>query len=143
LAFALVLLGGTALFVRGLGQMVYREPGWRVDGMLIGRVALTGPNYEGARQQIQYLTDLQRRLSTLPGVESASASMSPPTSVFYSSSGLIIEGRAETSFLVSNEAVSPRYFETLGIALKEAMAYALFLAINFPANARGVKVLML
>lgn len=119
LAFALVLLGGTGLFVRGLGQMVYREPGWRVDGVLIGRVTLTGPNYQRARQQIQYLTDFQRRLSTLPGVESASVSMSPPTSIFYSSSDVIIEGRAEMSFLVSNEAVSPRYFETLGIPLKE------------------------
>jgi putative ABC transport system permease protein len=49
--------------------------------------------------------------------------MSPPTSIYYSTTDVVIEGRTETSFLLNNEAISPQYFETLGIPVKEGRSF--------------------
>jgi predicted permease len=122
-AFALVLLGGTGTLVHALRQIVESDPGWQVDGVLVGRIGLDGPNYASPRQQAQFLDLLQTRLAALPGVQNAAISLSSPTWIYNANTPMDIEGREETA-LLNFEMISPPYFETLGIPIKQGRAFS-------------------
>jgi putative ABC transport system permease protein len=122
-AFALVLLASTGAFVRGLTRVIRVDPGWRVDGVLIGRIGLDGPNYARLPLQTQFLARLRERLASLPGVQEAALSLSTPTWIYNSSSDIVPDTDEKPTLLVNNETVSPRYFEALGIPLKEGRSF--------------------
>src|SRR4029434_8641658 len=41
-AFAMILLAGAGLFLRGLQHFINSDPGWRVDGLLMAQTSLRG-----------------------------------------------------------------------------------------------------
>jgi len=119
LAFSLLLLTGAALFVRGIERFATADPGWRVDGLLSGRLALTGPRYATPPQRFAFFRDVEQRLRALPGVQDVALSQSVTAGGFNSSGGVIVEGHdtggpQPEMFL---EQVSTRFFDTLGIRL--------------------------
>lgn len=122
-AFALVLLASTGAFVRGLTRVIHLDPGWRVDGVLIGRIGLDGPNYAKLPQQTQFLARLRERLASVPGVQEAALSFSAPTWIYNSNSDIVPDTDEKPTLLANNETVSPRYFEALGIPLKEGRSF--------------------
>jgi putative ABC transport system permease protein len=69
MAFALVLLAGGGLFLRGLQRFLGSDPGWKVDGLLTGRITLTGTRYSQREARSLFLERLQERLGSLAGVE--------------------------------------------------------------------------
>jgi predicted permease len=122
-AFALILLSGAGLFLRGLQRFTHLDPGWNVNGLLTAQVRLQGAKYEDEKQRRAFLEQLERRVSMLPGVQHAALSSSQPVWSFSSSSPFIIEGQPEPdpsrvpeSF---GELISEHYFETLGFRLIE------------------------
>ena len=127
-ALALVLLTGASLFVRGLHRFTHRDPGWRVDGLLTGWLSLPGTKYERSDQQLAFFQRLEERLAALPGVERAAISSSLPIWAFGSSHTIVVEGRpappAGQEPLVYAESVSPGYFETIGIQLRQGRVFA-------------------
>jgi putative ABC transport system permease protein len=120
-AFALVLLTGGGLFLRGLQRFGERDPGWRVDGLLTAQLAFRGPNYSTPAQRIAFFHVFETRVLALPGVADVAISSSQPIGGFNSSGPLIAEGQPEPApghySEVFNEIVSLRYFNTLGIRL--------------------------
>jgi putative ABC transport system permease protein len=122
-AFALMLLAGAAVFIRGLRDVMVINPGWHVDGVLIGRIGLDSPNYARPPQQVQFFNRLQQQLAALPGVKNAAISSSPPTWIFHSSSDFRLESPGAPTILANHEIVSPQYFETLEIPLKEGRTF--------------------
>lgn len=122
-AFALVLLAGAGLFLRGLQRFTNQDPGWRVDGLLTAQIGLQGPNYSTPAQRATFYNQLEERLRALPGVEGVALSGSATVWGFNSSGSFKIEGQPEpkpgewpeTYF----EPISTNYFETLGIRLLE------------------------
>jgi putative ABC transport system permease protein len=126
-AFALVLLTGAGLFLRGLQRFAHQDPGWRVDGLVTAQVRPQGSNYATEAQRRTFLQQLEERLSALPGVESVALSRSQPVWGFNSSGSVVIEGQPvpEAGQLpeVFFEPVSPRYFETLGLRLLEGRTF--------------------
>ena len=120
-AFALVLLTGAGLFVRGLQRFSERDPGWQVDGLLTAQLGLRGPNYAAPQQRQTFWDRLEERLRALPGVENVALAGSQPIFSFNGSGGIFIDGQPmpapghepEVFF----EAVSTAYFDTLGIRL--------------------------
>ncbi|MBO0719778.1 MAG: ABC transporter permease [Blastocatellia bacterium] len=122
-AFALVLLAGAGLFLRGLQRFINLDPGWRLDGLVTAQLSLTGDNYAKAEQRRAFFQRLEERLAALPGVERVALANSQPVWGFYSSGSFRIEGRPvpepgkfpEIIF----EPVSVGYFDTLGIRLLE------------------------
>ena len=120
-AFALVLLTGSGLFLRGLQRFGQRDPGWRVDGLVTAQLGLRGPNYAKPEQRLAFFTALDERLRALPGVVDVAFSSSQPIGGFNSSGPLVAEGQPEPQQghyrEVFIENVSPRYFQTLGIRL--------------------------
>jgi putative ABC transport system permease protein len=120
-AFALVLLTGSGLFLRGLQRFGQRDPGWRVDGLVTAQLGLRGPNYAKPEQRLAFFKALDERLRALPGVVDVAFSSSQPIGGFNSSGPLVAEGQPEPQQghyrEVFMENVSPRYFQTLGIRL--------------------------
>jgi predicted permease len=126
-AFALVLLTGAGLFLRGLQRFANLDPGWRVDGLLTAAVSPQGANYESEAQQRAFYQRLEEKLAAIPGVEHVALSSSQAVWGFNSSDGFRIEGQPESAPgqwpEVFMESVSPRYFETLGIRLLEGRVF--------------------
>ena len=127
-AFALVLLTGAGLFLRGLQRFVQLDPGWRVDGLLTAEFNLRGANYTTPAQRVAFYQRLEERLRVLPGVQQVSLSGSQPAWSFYSSGGVVLEGQAEGPRgqlpEVFFEPVSPHYFETLGVRVLAGRTFA-------------------
>ncbi|HXG64046.1 MAG TPA: ABC transporter permease [Blastocatellia bacterium] len=136
-AFALVLLTGAGLFLRGLQRFGNLDPGWRVDGLLMAQIGLQGPNYVNAPQRAEFARRLEERLGALPGVQQVALSASQPVWGFNSSGSFRVEGEPEPLPgqwpEVFFEPVSPRYFETLGVRLLEGRAFTPADAADRPA----------
>jgi predicted permease len=126
-AFALVLLAGAGLFLRGLERFTHLDPGWRVDGLLTAQLGLRGANYTNAPQRVTFYQQLEERLRVLPGVEQIALSASQLVWGFNSSGSYIIEGQPEPppgqwpEFF--QEPVSLHYFETMGIRLLQGRVF--------------------
>ncbi|MET0659317.1 MAG: ABC transporter permease, partial [Steroidobacteraceae bacterium] len=120
-AFAVILLTGAGLFVRGLERFANRDYGWRPDGLFTGQLNLQNTRYTSPDQRKIFYEQLEERLRAIPGVRQVAISNSLPVWGFNSSGGVFIEGQPEPEPgklpAVSFEAVSSGYFDTLGLRL--------------------------
>jgi putative ABC transport system permease protein len=127
MALALVLLAAGGLFVRGLHGFVARDPGWTVDHLLTALVNLPGPRHRG-EPGAAFLDRLQQRLTTLPGVQSAAVADGlplwengqPVRSLWVLGTPAPRPGEGPTTF---SYAVTPSYFRTVGLALREGRLF--------------------
>ena len=127
-ALALVLLTGAGLFIGGLHRFMRQDPGWRVDGLLTGWLRLDSSKYPSPDQWRSFVERLDERLAAIPGVAQTAVSSSLPIWAFGASRGFVIEGQPAPALgqapLVHTEAVTPRYFETFGIALRQGRFFS-------------------
>jgi predicted permease len=126
-AFAMVLLAAAGLFLRGLQRFINADPGWRVDGLMTAQMNLRGEKYADDKQRVAFLTEMENRLRTLPGVEHVAIGDSQPVFSFNSSSSFLVEGRPEPPpdkypemFF---EPISSDYFATLGARLQQGRTF--------------------
>jgi len=128
-ALSMVLLVGSALFVRNLTGLVTKDAGFDRDGLLVVNVDVLSPvsAHAAAGDRAPDLTvwygELLRRLREIPGVRAASLSRKPPISneLGYWFDSFTLEGKpldptrpttpGGRTFL---NAVSPGYFATMG-----------------------------
>lgn len=126
-AFAMVLLAAAGLFLRGLQRFINSDPGWRVDGLLTAQMGLRGEKYKDDKQRVVFLTQLEDRLRTLPGVEHVAIGSSNPVFGFQSSSSFLVEGQPEPPPdklpEMFYEPVNGEYFETLGARLQQGRTF--------------------
>ena len=126
-AFAMVLLAAAGLFLRGLQRFINADPGWQVDGLMTAHMNLRGEKYAENKQRVVFLTQLEERLRTLPGVQQVAISVSHPVFGFHSSSSFLVEGRPEPppdKYLeIFYEPVSNDYFATLGARLQQGRTF--------------------
>jgi len=121
------LLAGAGLFLRGLQRFINADPGWQVDGLLTAQMSLRGEKYKEDKQRVVFLTELENRLRTLPGVQHVAIAGSHPVFGYNSSSSFLVEGRPEPPpdkypemFF---EPISGDYFETLGARLRQGRTF--------------------
>jgi predicted permease len=133
---ALVLLTGAGLFISGLERFVQISPGWRVDGLVFGHLTLRGTNYNRSFQRNLFISELERRLAAVPGIQSVGLSSWVPVWPFESSGGFEVEGRpipkGQPVPEVYHESVSTKYFETLGLRLREGRVFTSADTTNSP-----------
>jgi predicted permease len=126
-AFAMVLLAAAGLFLRGLQRFLNSDPGWQVDGLVTAQMSLQGEKYTNEKQRVVFLTELENRLRTLPGVQHAAIAVSQPVFSFNSSMPFLIEGRPEPppdKFPeIFYEPVSSDYFQTLGARVQQGRTF--------------------
>lgn len=126
-AFAMVLLAAAGLFLRGLQRFVNADPGWQVDGLVTAQMTLRGEKYKDDKQRVVFLTELENRLRSLPGVQHAAIGNSQVVFGFNSSSPFLVEGRPEPPQdqlpEMFYESVSNDYFATLGARLKQGRTF--------------------
>jgi putative ABC transport system permease protein len=136
-ALALVLLVGAGLLIRSLWRLQQIEPGFKPDKLLSMQLEFPASRYHDNAQVMSFVTGLNERLAALPGVESVGAADSLPLSPVGITSTIFIEGKADlraepddptygdgasgpSAFLCR---VSPAYFRTLGIPLRQGREF--------------------
>jgi predicted permease len=118
-ALSLVLLIGTGLFVRSLGNLHDIDSGFRADNTVIVTVDPSRNGYKGQRLR-DFYEKLRLDVETLPGVQSVSLANITPLSGSRWNGSIAIEGyqwKDDEKKYVDMNAVGPRYFETVGIPL--------------------------
>ena len=136
IAFCVVLLAGSAFFVRGLQRYLARSPGWQVDGLIKGTMTLTENHYPTEASRHVFHQRLLERVARLPGVDGVALAVSLPLRDYTTPLAFLPEGRetpppGQEPFAYHN-IVSADYFSLLGIPLLEGHAFS---PADVPANA--------
>ncbi len=118
-ALALVLLAGAGLVVNGLRSFAGLNPGWKIEGVTMGRLNLPTGKYTNGAALRQFATRLEERLAALPGHESSALASTLPISSFREATNLEITGRSApprgSEPMRYRNGVSPGYFDVLGM----------------------------
>jgi putative ABC transport system permease protein len=124
------------LLIRSVWRLQQIEPGFNPDKLLSMQLEFPASRYHDNAQVMSFITELNERLAALPGVESVGAADSLPLSPVGRTSTIFIEGKADlraepddpngegasgpSAFL---SRVSPGYFRTLGIPLRQGREF--------------------
>jgi predicted permease len=116
-ALSIMVLAGAGLLVRTLENLKNTALGFDQRNVLLFGIDPTLNGYTDAQTRSLY-SELQERLTALPGVRSASYSFDALLSGNLWSTSFRIEGQTQTKQEVANGlSVGPKFFETLGIPL--------------------------
>jgi predicted permease len=116
IALSLVLLIGAGLFLRSFARIMGVDLGFRTENVLAMNIALPELRYGTADRRLRFFQELDQRASALPGVQAVAFANRLPLRGGWST-GVEIEGVAESYTAPQAQAVSMGYFETLGIPL--------------------------
>lgn len=118
-ALSVLLLVGAGLFVRSLSNLMQTNLGIDAGRMVSFRVELDANGYTGERGKA-FIKQLRDRLAATPGVSNAAFASQQLLSGSAWSNYITIEGQSfdpERRFWSYNNAVSPGFFGTMGIAI--------------------------
>lgn len=118
-AFALVLLIGTGLLGQTVKHLVQLSPGFKTTGMTSVAVTMPGARFATLAQQVAFEEAMLARLSQIPGVITASASIGLAATPAMGAT-LHIEGRPATDGLteVGYTSIAPGLAEQLGVPIE-------------------------
>jgi len=121
-ALSLVLLVGAGLMVRSFTKLQRVDAGINPEHVMTVEVPLSRAKYPKEAQQSAFFQQLMARVGTLPGASSAAAVSDLPLMGGWGRS-LTVEGRPVLSVgqapMINHAVVTPNYFHTMGIALRE------------------------
>jgi putative ABC transport system permease protein len=127
-ALAVTLVSAAGLLIKSFVALHNVALGFRPENVLVMRATVAAPFSVGIPRTRQFFRDMLARVSTLPGVLAAGATMAPPAYVD-STGGYIIDqlpaqpdwSRAPSVVL---SVVAPGTFTTLGIPLKSGRDFS-------------------
>ncbi len=126
-ALALVLLTGAGLLLKSFVRLENVNPGFNPQNVLTAEISLPKLRYPDKKTQINFLNELDRRVSSLPGVRNAGMTIILPMSGINSDSSFKIEGRpvddAHPGPDEEIRLVSADYFRTLEIPLLQGRSF--------------------
>jgi len=116
IGLAVVLLVTSGLMIRSVRELFVAQVGYRPDGVLTARVALSSGRARS--QPVNLLWDeVIQRVSALPGVTSVAVGSCAPVGDHCEGTSISVAGHSEDAH-VSYHVVSPGYFATLGIPIE-------------------------
>jgi predicted permease len=127
-ALSVLLLIGAGLLIKSFVLLRDVNPGFDAKNVLTMRVSLFDPRYRDHRLQVNFFRELTSRVSALPGVEAAGATVTLPLggSNFGVGTGFVLEGRPlgpEESFQTEYFTVTSDYFKTMRIPVKTGRSF--------------------
>ena len=119
IAIAVALLFTATALGRSFAKLLEVSPGFSADRVWTASVQLPERSYSASASHASFFSNLVDRIAALPGVESASASISLPFSSGGYTADLYLPGRPELSVRPAArvDQVLPNYFETMKITL--------------------------
>src|SRR5262245_18589551 len=117
----LTLLVTAGLLLRGLQRAQTLDPGFRTDQALVARLDLRQQGYDQSRAAV-FHQRLIERMEAMPGVKSVSLASITPFDA--RDLGQVIPEGSSQEVSVDYNAISPKYFETLGIPLLQGRAFS-------------------
>jgi putative ABC transport system permease protein len=124
IALAVVLLAGAGLLFRSFTQLMGTDAGFRVERVLSARLNLPPARYDKPGATVRFEEQLLEGVASLPGVQSVAAVSHPPFS-YADKWPFALEGRTAPDQRLSadNRAVSPNYYEVMGIPLRRGRLF--------------------
>jgi predicted permease len=124
IALAVVLLAGAGLLLRSFTQLVGTDPGFRVERVVSARLNLPPARYDKPGATVRFEEQLLEGVAGLPGVQSVAAVSHPPFS-YADKWPFALEGQTapEQRLSADNRAVSPNYYEVMGIPLRRGRIF--------------------
>lgn len=123
IALASMLLIGAGLAMKSFVNLQRVNPGIRPDHVLTFRMRLPTDNlYKSSREQAQFYRRVLDKVQALPGIQSAGLTDVLPLGQQNDREYFTIENRPlppEQSLVADFRRVSPQYFGTMGIALRQ------------------------
>jgi putative ABC transport system permease protein len=120
-AVSFVLLIGAGLLISSFFHLQKLDPGFRADHLLTAKIDLPELKYPDREHRIPFFDDVIRRVSALPGVQSAALAGNLPLTYNGDSMYIGVEGipdpPPDQERDVIYRAVGPGYFSTMGIQL--------------------------
>jgi putative ABC transport system permease protein len=119
-ALAMVLLLGAGLLFKSFLRVRGIDPGFKPEHTLSLTIDLTLSRYPTPKGQARFFQQVLEGIKSIGGVQSVGGSGSPPLAGRMNSvSDLAVEGRSERIPLTFVAQVSPDYFRTMGIPLRQ------------------------
>jgi putative ABC transport system permease protein len=120
-ALAMLIVSGAALLVHSVSKLYAIDPGIETSGVAVVDVVSSGDMAEPLkRHKIQEVT---AALAALPGVRSAAAAMKLPLRGGGDSFDVLVEGRTAERQFTYFRVVTPDYFETMGMKLRDGRTF--------------------
>jgi putative ABC transport system permease protein len=120
-AVSFVLLIGAGLLINSFLHLRNLDPGFRDDHLLTAKIEMSEVKYPDPERRIPFLDEVLRRVSALPGVQSAAIAGNLPLTYNGDSMNVAVEGipdpPPDQQLDVIYRAVGPGYFSTMGIPL--------------------------
>lgn len=116
-SLSVLLLVGSGLFVKTLNNLKETDPGFRIDRLLAFKIDPPSNGYKSDRS-LRFYTDLQERLKSTPGVESASLAIVPMLEGDEWDSTITVEGYhpgRDENMSPHMNYVLPEIFQTLSV----------------------------
>ncbi len=118
-AFALLI--GAGLMISSFARRLAVDPGFRRDGVLTAALALPVTRYPDGPARAAFVKQALESIRAIPGVRSAGATSAIPFGDDFNSSVITPEGYVmkpgESPISPYHTAITPGYFETMGIQL--------------------------
>jgi putative ABC transport system permease protein len=127
LAISLMLVCAAGLLIRSLWRLQNVDSGFNPQGIMTARVWLPQDRYAAIAPQNQFYSQLEQQLAARPGIESAALVTELPLSGNHLPHNFVIVGQPPAAIGTEPEAetnlVSPAYFSTLEIPLRQGRAF--------------------
>jgi putative ABC transport system permease protein len=127
-ALTVILVAGAGLMLKSFLHLRSADPGYDSRHVLTMRMALTGRQYDAPNKEAAFYSELVRRVSTLPGVESASVINCLPTSNDVQGGALHFTDRPEPKPgdvpVVIIGSITPDYFRAMRMPLIQGRAFS-------------------
>jgi putative ABC transport system permease protein len=121
-ALACILLVGCALMLRSFAALIHADPGFKPQNVVVADAVLMSDRYPDAPSMIRYYRDTLAAVRALPGAESAGVVTHLPFGHNTWGNSYEVEEQPAPPGVQYNaqiRPVSPRYFATLQIPLKQ------------------------
>jgi putative ABC transport system permease protein len=121
-SLSLMLLVGAGLMIKSFLRLQQVNPGFNPDRVLTAKISLPPSNYPDPARRSAFFRQLLAQLETVPGVQSVGATTTLPLSGSSMNFRFSVEGQPSSPGDLSQaqyRAVSPGYFRTMGIPLRE------------------------